>query len=107
MAEPCADAKTLHCLLALRLSSLEDPLEAGYGFDLVRLAALSTGQRTAEAWLCPAREPPPPDDAARLVARLADRLAARFGRERVSPSPRPTRTSPKMRRGWRRRPVRL
>lgn len=82
-AEPCADAKALHGLLALRLGSLEDPLEAGYGFDFVRLAATVTGPRVAEAVDLPGAGTAPPDDAARLVSRLADRLAARFGREQV------------------------
>ena len=82
-AEPCADPKTLHGLIALRLGSLEDPLDVGYGFDFVRLAATATGKRTAEALALPGASAGPPDAAARFVARLADRLAARFGREQV------------------------
>lgn len=83
-AEPCADPKLLHGLIALRLGSLEDPLDAGYGFDLVRLAATATGKRVAEALSLPGAGAAPPDAAARLVSRLADRLAARFGPEHVA-----------------------
>ncbi|QND54041.1 DNA polymerase Y family protein [Phyllobacterium sp. 628] len=40
--QPLTDTKTLFRLLKERLSNLADPLDAGYGFDLVRLAAVRT-----------------------------------------------------------------
>ncbi len=83
VAEPCADPTLLHGLLALRLSSLEDPLEADYGFDFLRLAATVTGVRAPDALSLPGVARAAPDDAARLGARLADKLAARFGRDQV------------------------
>jgi protein ImuB len=77
----------LHGLLALRLGHLEDPLDVGYGFDFVRLAATAVGPWSAEAVALPQSEAGPRSDIAsgsadaqmRLVARLGDRLAARFG----------------------------
>lgn len=85
LAEPCRDAKVLHGLLALRLNHLQDPLDAGYGFDLVRLMATSVGALGAEAMALPADglTDAPERDRERQVSRLADRLAARFGRDRV------------------------
>jgi protein ImuB len=83
VAEPSTDPNALHSLLALRLGSLEDPLEAGYGFDFVRLAATITGPHAAEAVVLPGTTAAVADDTGRLVSRLADRLAARFGREQV------------------------
>jgi protein ImuB len=75
----------LHGLLRLRLKHLEDPLDPGYGFDLVRLAATAVGQKGAEAVALPAEglADDPTRERGRLVARLADRMAARFGREHV------------------------
>lgn len=83
-ATPARDVALLHRLFALRLQSLADPLDAGFGFDHVRLAATATA---------PWRDEPMPltgitqqagsavDPA--ITARLSDKLAARFGADRV------------------------
>ncbi len=83
-ATPARDVALLHRLFALRLQSLADPLDAGFGFDHVRLAATATA---------PWQDEPMPlagvtleaGSAADLTiaARLADKLAARFGADRV------------------------
>lgn len=87
-SEPVADPKMLHGLLALRLGSMEDPLDAGYGFDLVRIAATATAPRNLHAIPLPGTTTSTtdfatPDESVRFVGRLADRLAARFGQDRV------------------------
>jgi protein ImuB len=93
-AEPCRDPDLLHRLLALRLSALEDPLDAGYGFDRLCLSATSVGVQVAEALVLGAGDPAGAGfgaalgsdgarDRGRQVSRLADRLAARFGRAQV------------------------
>jgi protein ImuB len=85
LAGPCRDGKTLHGLLALRLHHLEDPLDPGYGFDLIRLAATAIGPCGAQVQALPSLDPAAADRVARQqqVIRLGDRLAARFGDQRV------------------------
>ena len=75
---PTREATIITRLFRERLDSLADPLEAGFGFDLIRLEA-SCAERQAEET---------PDFAAdaqaeKEVAFLVDRLAARFGAQRV------------------------
>jgi protein ImuB len=81
-AAPTRDAIRLEQLLALRLGHLADPIEAGYGFDHVSLAASATGPCAARAVDLPSLAAAAPLDAAR-AASLAERLAARFGLGRV------------------------
>ncbi len=80
---PSRDVALLQRLFALRLQSLADPLDAGFGFDHVRLAATAVA-RWQDEHLTLARLAPEGDgiDGAG-AARLADKLAARFGAERV------------------------
>lgn len=77
-SRPIRNPQDIRALFAERLAGLADPLDPGFGFDLVRLCVLTT-------------EPSPPeqigfggnDDAAELD-RLVDRLSARLGRRRVT-----------------------
>jgi protein ImuB len=75
---PCRDPAAILRLFRTRIGALAEPIDPGWGFDLIRLAA-------------PVAEPMPPEQpgfdgraaAAAELAGLADRLAARFGRDRV------------------------
>jgi protein ImuB len=78
MGAPTREAAIITRLFRERLDSLADPLDAGFGFDLIRLEA-SCAERQAEET---------PDFAAdaqaeKEIAFLVDRLAARFGAQRV------------------------
>lgn len=76
---PSRDPQAIRRLMAEKLDALADPLDPGFGFDLIRLAA-------------PRAEPlanlQPDLDGAAVeedeVADLIDRLVARFGQDRVS-----------------------
>jgi protein ImuB len=85
LAAPCRDATVLHGLLALRLAHLADPLDPGFGFDLVRLSATRTGPCPETAPALPAIDLEAGAAAGRLehLTRLGDRLAARFGAANV------------------------
>lgn len=75
---PVRDAAMIERLFRERLAALADPLDPGFGFDLIRLAALRVERMAFQAASL--------DAAARAEAEinfLTDRLAARFGRERV------------------------
>ena len=77
-ARPSRDAQTIAKLFRTRLDVLADPLDPGFGFDLVRLSALHAERLVPESIGLEAR---PDDDAA--IAFLIDRLSARFGSHRV------------------------
>ncbi len=77
-ARPLRDAKTIANLFRTRLDALYDPLDPGFGFDLVRLAVPHAERLMPESVGLEAR---PDDD--KEVAFLIDRLAARFGAHRV------------------------
>jgi protein ImuB len=75
---PLRDPVTMVRLFRERLDALADPLDPGFGFDLIRLAALEVATLEASATTF--------DSAARddhAVAALIDRLGARFGPRRV------------------------
>jgi protein ImuB len=75
---PTRDPDLLMRLLRERLDALADPLDPGFGFDLLRLSALRIEPLSPEARsLDAARE----EEGA--VAALIDSLAARHGRNRV------------------------
>jgi protein ImuB len=77
-SRPIRNPPDIRALFVERLAGLADPLDPGFGFDLVRLGVLVA-------------EPAPPeqigfgdnDDAAELDC-LVDRLSARLGRRRVT-----------------------
>ncbi len=72
------DAAVVLRLFNERLDALADPLDPGFGFDLVRLAASQTASVTSTQYgFDPAAHEA--DD----VARLIDRLSARLGANRV------------------------
>lgn len=80
-AQAGRDAKSLLRLITLKIETLADPLDPGFGFDAVRLAVLQS-EPIAER-----EQALEPDTAEKSdedeVGALIDRLVARFGRERV------------------------
>ncbi len=75
---PLRDPATVLRLYREVLDSLADPVDPGFGFDVMRLAALDTERMDAvQTGLDRAEN----DEEA--LAELADRLTARFGRRRV------------------------
>jgi protein ImuB len=74
-ARPLRDPQLLSRLLAERLEGLADPLDPGFGFDLIRLAAVATEPFP----LVQTRLDAGPAEEDADVAALADRLAARLG----------------------------
>ncbi len=82
-ARPLRDAAMIARLFRMRLDALGpreggDPLDPGFGFDLVRLSALHAERLVPESIGLEAR---PDDD--KEIAFLIDRLAARFGAHRI------------------------
>lgn len=75
---PLRDAGAITRLFAERLASLADPIDAGFGFDVIRLAACATEQADAAQIGFDGRTR---EDEA--VAALIDRLSARFGESHV------------------------
>ena len=76
--KPSRDAPAILKLFRERMDSIADPIDPGFGFDCVRLAALVTEPL---APLQPKLDRSADDSDA--VGDLVDRLVARFGRERV------------------------
>lgn len=77
-ARPMRDAATIAKLFRTRLDVLSDPLDPGFGFDLIRLSVPQAERLVPESVALEAR----PDDE-KEIAFLIDRLAARFGAHRV------------------------
>jgi len=77
-ARPLREPATILRLFRTRLDALADPLDPGFGFDLVRLAAVRAERQMPESVGLEAR----PDEE-KEIAFLIDRLAARFGSHRV------------------------
>ena len=75
--KPLRDPVLIEKLFRERLDALADPLDPGFGFDLVRLESLHTERCEAET----AALTDTNDD--KEIAFLIDRLAARFGAQRV------------------------
>lgn len=77
-AQAMRDAKSLLRLISLRLETIIDPLDPGFGFDAVRLSVLhseSLGQKQKQL------DGKAEDDSA--IGDLINRLVMRFGRDRV------------------------
>jgi protein ImuB len=78
MGEPLRDPKVMLRLLRQKLDALADPLDPGFGFDLIRLEALLAEETK------PATVSFDSDENARQQIRfLTDRLSIRFGEHRV------------------------
>jgi protein ImuB len=76
--EPLRDASVMLRLLRQRLDALADPLDPGFGFDLIRLEALLAEETNPVTISFDSNE-----NARRQIGFLVDRLAARFGETRV------------------------
>ena len=75
--KPLRDPAVIEKLFRERLDALADPLDPGFGFDLIRLDSARTERCESEtAALTDTHED-------REIGFLIDRLAARFGKERV------------------------
>ena len=75
---PLRDPDMMLRLLNQKLDALADPLDPGFGFDLIRLEArIAEETHSAEASF------DADENARRQIAYLADRLSARFGEHRV------------------------
>ncbi len=77
-ARPLREPGLIAKLFRTRLDSLHDPLDPGFGFDLVRLCVPHAERLVPESIGLEAR---PDDD--KEITFLIDRLAARFGSHRV------------------------
>jgi protein ImuB len=75
---PTRDAKIVARLFREKLDALADPLDPGFGFDLIRLAASRTQRCEAQAADFSADL-----NAEREIRFLIDRLSVRFGSHRV------------------------
>lgn len=75
---PSRNVEALLRLFRLKADSLADPLDPGYGFDVIRFCVLNA-ETLAQSQIGFERRDAPESGFADLV----DRLAARFGRERV------------------------
>ncbi|MBI3676001.1 MAG: DNA polymerase Y family protein [Proteobacteria bacterium] len=75
---PTRDAAIIKRLLGEKLDALADPLDPGFGFDLIRLCATRAERAQASAIDFDTRE-----NEKREIAFLIDRLAARFGSHRI------------------------
>jgi protein ImuB len=78
MGEPLRDPAVMLRLLRQKLDALIDPLDAGFGFDVIRLEALLAEDTNPATISFDANE-----NARRQVAFLVDRLSVRFGEHRV------------------------
>jgi protein ImuB len=76
--EPLRDATVMLRLLRQRLDALADPLDPGFGFDLIRLEALLAEETRPATISFDSNE-----NARRQMGFLVDRLSARFGEHRV------------------------
>ncbi len=78
MGEPLRDPNVMLRLLRQKLDALADPLDAGFGFDVIRLEALLAEETRPATVSFDANE-----NARRQVGFLVDRLSVRFGEHRV------------------------
>jgi protein ImuB len=78
MAGPTRDPAIIARLFREKLAALVDPLDPGFGFDLIRLAADRAERCATEIGGFEARA-----NEDKEIAYLVDRLAARFGSQRV------------------------
>ena len=77
MARPTRDAKIILRLFRERLDALTDPIDPGFGFDLIRLEAIHSEREEQPAQTLA------DDGSEKGIVFLIDRLAARFGATRI------------------------
>jgi protein ImuB len=77
-ARPLRDAAIMERLFRERLAALTDPLDPGFGFDLIRLEAVKAERQEGDALSFEADA-----NAQKEIAFLIDRLSARLGAHRV------------------------
>ena len=80
-AQGTRDAQGLMRLIRLKLDTLADPLDPGFGFDALRLAVIRSEPMAERQSTLEGRAAH--EEEARELAALVDRLTARFGRENV------------------------
>jgi protein ImuB len=78
IGEPLRDPKVMLRLLRQKLDALADPLDPGFGFDLIRLEALLAEETKPGTMSFDSSE-----NSRRQIAFLIDRLSVRFGEQRV------------------------
>ena len=78
LGEASRDAARVMRLLQEKLNALADPLDAGFGFDVIRLEAMLTERTEAVITSFDSNE-----NAKREIQYLADRLSVRHGESRV------------------------
>ncbi|MDB5733717.1 MAG: polymerase family protein [Alphaproteobacteria bacterium] len=78
MGEPLRDPAVMLRLLRQKLDALIDPLDAGFGFDVIRLEALLAEETNPATISFDTNE-----NARRQIGFLVDRLSVRFGEHRV------------------------
>lgn len=76
--DPTRDPSVIERLFRERLAALADPLDPGFGYDLIRLEARRVERADAESLTFESRA-----NEAKEIRFLIDRLAARFGSHRV------------------------
>lgn len=76
--EPLCDPARIRRLFAERLTAIGDACDPGFGYDLIRLSALTTER------VDPAQTGLAGNDHSAELAHLIDRLSARFGSRRVT-----------------------
>lgn len=75
---PTREPAVIARLFSEKLDALTDPIDPGFGFDLIRLEALRAETAKAETVGFDTN-----DQAEKDIAFLVDRLAARFGRDKI------------------------
>jgi protein ImuB len=78
MARPTRDPKIAARLFHEKLDALANPLDPGFGFDMIRLSAITTEPLDPQATSFDSRE-----NERKEIDFLIDRLSARFGATRV------------------------
>src|SRR5690606_37065 len=76
--QPLRDPDTLRRLIEMRLEALADPLDPGFGFDMMRLAAVAGDAAPEIQAALDGRAA-----ASQAVDELVDRLSARLGADAV------------------------
>lgn len=82
-AAPCRDGGQIHSLLRHRFGALADGIDAGFGFDFVRLAATRVAGKAAQAMSLDGLQAGCAADFAQSLNGLVERLSAALGTERV------------------------